>query len=237
MSDSLTHPTFHAGRVVRDAPWPQPNIPPTIVVERLRTVTAPMLEQVRTLLGDRPIIVSSGYRSPAVNAAVGGVVTSAHLTGYAADFICPDFGTPVEICNAISHSPLDFDQLIQEGIWVHLSVDPRMRREVLTKTGAGFSPGLSPPRLAWLVTSGARAGALPTLGRIPLQFRPPPPPSWSASRIPCRRYRGHSVPTAEWVAEPNTCPSAPKWSARTSVGGGAESGGRHGFVYAGAGGV
>jgi zinc D-Ala-D-Ala carboxypeptidase len=118
------------------------NAPPPVVVERLRAVTAPMLEQVRTLLGDRPIIVTSGYRSPAVNTAVGGVATSAHLTGYAADFICPAFGTPLEVCATISRSTLDFDQLIQEGTWVHLSVDPRMRREVLTRAGAGFSPGL-----------------------------------------------------------------------------------------------
>jgi zinc D-Ala-D-Ala carboxypeptidase len=139
MSDKLTpHFTLAELCVTRHGPI----TPPSAVVERLQTVTVPMLERVRSLLGDRPIIVTSGYRSPEVNAAVGGVATSAHLTGYAADFICPDFGTPLEICEAISYSPLDFDQLIQEGTWVHLSVDPRMRREVLTKAGVGFSPGL-----------------------------------------------------------------------------------------------
>jgi zinc D-Ala-D-Ala carboxypeptidase len=139
MSDALT-PHFTLAELCVTSHGP--NNPPSAVIERLRTATAPMLEQVRTLLGDRPINVTSGYRSPAINAAVGGVATSAHLTGYAADFVCPDFGTPLEICGAISRSPLDFDQLIQEGTWVHLSVDPRMRREVLTKAGVGFSPGL-----------------------------------------------------------------------------------------------
>jgi zinc D-Ala-D-Ala carboxypeptidase len=139
MTDALTsHFTLAELCVTRHGA----NVPPPAVVERLRTVTAPVLEQVRLLLGGRPIIVSSGYRGPAVNAAVGGVVTSAHLTGYAADFICPTFGTPLEVCATISRSTLDFDQLIQEGTWVHLSVDPRMRREVLTRAGAGFSPGL-----------------------------------------------------------------------------------------------
>ena len=139
MSDLLTpHFTLAELCVTRHGP----NMPPAAVVQRLRTVTAPMLERVRTLLGERPIIITSGYRSPAVNAAVGGVATSAHLSGYAADFICPDFGAPLDICEAISRSPFDFDQLIQEGSWVHLSVDPKMRREVLTKAGAGFSPGL-----------------------------------------------------------------------------------------------
>jgi hypothetical protein len=118
------------------------NSPPAAVVDRLKRVTAPAMERVRTVLGDRPITVTSGYRSPPVNAAVGGVPTSAHLGGYAVDFLCPAFGPPRAICEAISRSMLDFDQLIQEGKWVHLSVDPRMRREVLTKDGAGFSPGL-----------------------------------------------------------------------------------------------
>jgi hypothetical protein len=118
------------------------NTPPASVVDRLQTVTAPAMERVRSLLGDRPIIVTSGYRSPAVNAAVGGVATSAHLAGYAVDFLCPTFGTPLEICQTISRSSLDFDQLIQEETWVHFSVDPRLRREVLTKNGAGFAAGL-----------------------------------------------------------------------------------------------
>lgn len=89
------------------------------------------MEQVRALLGG-PIRITSGYRSPALNAAVGGAKTSAHMAGYAADFVCPSFGSPLEIVKAIAASSIKFDQCIQEGTWVHISFDPDMRREVLT---------------------------------------------------------------------------------------------------------
>lgn len=118
-----------------------PNVPPPEAVEHLQ-VTAAGMEQIRGLLGDRPIHVNSGYRSSAVNAAVGGVATSAHLTGYACDFVCPGFGTPLEICHVLATSPLKFDQLIQEGTWVHVSFAPTMRQEVLTKDGGGYAQGL-----------------------------------------------------------------------------------------------
>ena len=103
---------------------------------------ATRMEQVRRLLGDRVIVVTSGYRSPAVNRAVGGARTSAHLRGHAADFVCHRFGTPREICRALSASELPFDQLIEEGQWVHISFDPKARRQVLTKKGAGYVEGL-----------------------------------------------------------------------------------------------
>lgn len=120
-----------------------PNAPPPEVVTILGTVTASGMEQVRSLLGDRPIHVNSGYRCPAVNAAVGGVPTSAHLTGYACDFVCPGFGTPLEICDTLSTAPLKWDQIIQEGTWVHISFAPTMRQEVLTKDAhGGYQQGL-----------------------------------------------------------------------------------------------
>ena len=89
------------------------------------------MEQVRALLGG-PIRITSGYRSPALNAAVGGAKNSAHMSGYAADFVCPSFGSPLEIVKAIAASGISFDQCIQEGAWVHASFDPGMRQEVLT---------------------------------------------------------------------------------------------------------
>jgi uncharacterized protein YcbK (DUF882 family) len=57
---------------------------------------AAVMEMVRTILG-KPIHVDSGYRSPFVNASVGGVSTSAHCRGLACDFVCPAFGTPAEV--------------------------------------------------------------------------------------------------------------------------------------------
>lgn len=105
---------------------------------------AKRMEAVRALLGNVPIIVNSGYRSPIVNRIVGGSKTSAHMDGYAIDFICPAFGTPEDICRAIERSNIDFDQLLFEQTWVHLSFAPAMRRQVLTKQGGGFVAGLPP---------------------------------------------------------------------------------------------
>ena len=112
------------------------NRPPPEVVTTLAT-TAARMEEVRGLLGDRVISVSSGYRCPALNRAVGGARTSAHLTGHAVDFNCYGFGDPAAVCRAIATSGLAFDQLIEEGAWCHLSFDPRMRRQVLTKRPDG----------------------------------------------------------------------------------------------------
>lgn len=117
------------------------NAPPPEIVEHLR-VTAAGLETVRSLLGDYGLRINSGYRSPKLNAAVGGAANSAHLTGYAADFVCPRYGDPLLICKAIVRSGLAFDQIIQEGTWVHLSFAPALRRNVLTKDGAGYKAGL-----------------------------------------------------------------------------------------------
>jgi zinc D-Ala-D-Ala carboxypeptidase len=57
---------------------------------------AGQLELVREALGGRPMLISSGYRSPKVNALVGGSASSAHTKGLAADFTCPAFGPPRE---------------------------------------------------------------------------------------------------------------------------------------------
>lgn len=118
------------------------NTPGPGIIENLKTAAAKM-ERVRALLG-KPIIVNSAYRSPAVNKAIGGVSTSAHCMGYAVDFICPAFGSPLEVAKAIAHAGLNFDQLIEEmGQWVHISVDPRMRRQVLTMRGGKYTTGLA----------------------------------------------------------------------------------------------
>jgi putative chitinase len=100
------------------------------------THTAQQMELVRAILG-RAIKVNSGYRSDAVNRAVGGVTTSAHSYGFAVDFVCPDFGTPYEVCAALIKAGIKFDQLIHEKRrWVHISWGgrngPALRQQVLT---------------------------------------------------------------------------------------------------------
>lgn len=111
------------------------NIPDAVATANLERIAA-FMEKIRTLLGNRPIVVHSGYRSPQVNKAVGGVITSAHCRGLACDFACPTFGTPVDVALAIVRSELVYDQLILEDGWVYVSVPEDgliSRRESLTK--------------------------------------------------------------------------------------------------------
>lgn len=109
-----------------------PNVAPPEIVDQL-ILTADRMEQVRTLLGGKPIRVLSGYRSPAVNTAVGGSKTSAHRTGHAVDFICPDFGTSAEVAAHLARHLTDYDQIIEEfGSWVHVGFGPGRRMQKLT---------------------------------------------------------------------------------------------------------
>ena len=107
------------------------NTPSEKVVENLRMLAA-LLEQVRELLGGHSIRISSGYRSLMLNRHIGSSDTSAHIRGWAADFTCPSFGTPLEVAKKIAGSNLKFDQMIYEGTWVHISCDPQNRRQLLT---------------------------------------------------------------------------------------------------------
>ena len=78
-----------------------------------------------------PITVNSAYRSPQVNALVGGVATSQHSTGEAADIVVAGIG-PLELAQIIRNLKLPYDQLIREPTWVHVSYGPKHRRELLT---------------------------------------------------------------------------------------------------------
>lgn len=121
------------------------NTPSPTVLANLARMAA-LLEFVRALHG-KPIVVTSGYRSPAVNKAVGGSETSAHMSGLAADIICPGM-TPKALAESIRTSGIVFDQLILEypdrNGWVHIGLSTRPpRQEVKTKlTGKPYIPGL-----------------------------------------------------------------------------------------------
>jgi zinc D-Ala-D-Ala carboxypeptidase len=122
------------------------NTPGRMVITNLGLVAAAM-EKIRTLLGDRPIAVHSGYRSVEVNRAVGGTATSAHCHGLACDFVCPAFGAPPEVALAILKSDIEYDQLILEYGWVHVGLAQRgwlSRREALTKRSklAAYETGI-----------------------------------------------------------------------------------------------
>jgi hypothetical protein len=123
------------------------NDPTPEALENLKYL-AGRLEAIRKLLG-RPMIISSGYRAPAVNRLVGGAANSQHMLGQAADFIAPAYGTPYEVASAIDRSGLKYDQLIHEfGRWVHVSFirpelgEPRRQALSIFNSKAGYLPGI-----------------------------------------------------------------------------------------------
>jgi hypothetical protein len=108
------------------------NVPTGAALETLKK-TACRMETVRALLGNKPIIVLSGYRSPAINKAVGGSPNSAHMTGHAVDFICPGFGSPSAVAAHLAQHLKGYDQIIEEfGQWVHIGFGPGQREQKLT---------------------------------------------------------------------------------------------------------
>jgi len=124
------------------------NTPAPAIVANLRRL-AKFNELVRLELGGAAMVISSGYRCPALNRAVGGAANSVHLDGLACDFIAPAFGAPMAICQALEKSYLQFDQLIVErvggAVWVHLGIAAEgktPRRQVLTIDSRGTRIGL-----------------------------------------------------------------------------------------------
>jgi putative chitinase len=101
---------------------------------------ANFLEVVKAVLGGKPIVINSAFRSAQVNAAVGSKDSSQHRTGCAADIRVPGM-TPDEVVKAIIASDLDYDQVIREhNRWTHLSipsegVNPRKIALIIDKLG------------------------------------------------------------------------------------------------------
>ena len=102
---------------------------------------AEFLEAVKTLLGGKPIMVNSAFRSKAVNDAVGSKDTSQHRIGCAADIRVPGM-TPDQVVRAIIASDLGFDQVIREfDRWTHISIPnqasglPRKQALIIDKSG------------------------------------------------------------------------------------------------------
>jgi len=102
---------------------------------------AGFLEQIKALLGGKPIMVNSAFRSKAVNDAVGSKDSSQHRVGCAADLRVPGM-TPDEVVKAIIGSGLPFDQVIREfDRWTHISVpntpetNPRRQALIIDKMG------------------------------------------------------------------------------------------------------
>ena len=105
------------------------------------TRLAATLEQVKTLLGGKPVMINSGFRSKQVNDSVGSKDTSQHRIGCAADIRVPGM-TPNEVVKAIIASDIGYDQLIREfDSWTHISVPdmpsrpPRKQALIIDKQG------------------------------------------------------------------------------------------------------
>ena len=102
---------------------------------------AEFLEQVKTVLGGKPIMVNSAFRSKQVNDAVGSKDTSQHRFGCAADFRVPNM-TPDQVVRAVIAAGLPYQQLIREfDAWTHISIPntldakPRKQALIIDKSG------------------------------------------------------------------------------------------------------
>ena len=102
---------------------------------------AAFLEEVKTVLGGKPVMINSAFRSKMVNDAVGSKDTSQHRIGCAADIRVPSM-TPDEVVKAVIASGIGYDQIIREfDRWTHISVPntaggtPRRQSLIIDKTG------------------------------------------------------------------------------------------------------
>ena len=129
-----------------------PNDPTVADLANLTRLCNTLLERIRSMI-DSPLHINSGFRSPQVNKLVGGAPGSAHMTGRAADFICPASKlTITAIWILIKDSDLPYDQLIIENsprsgaTWIHVAVSregiaPRREAFTLTKREARLANG------------------------------------------------------------------------------------------------
>ena len=113
------------------------NSPTQIEISNLQRL-AQFLETVKTTLGGKPVMISSAFRSKAVNDAVGSKDTSSHRLGLAADFKVPGMA-PDAVVRALFALP--YDQIIREyDAWTHISISDKPRRQALIIDKAGTRP-------------------------------------------------------------------------------------------------
>lgn len=116
------------------------NTPNEAEVENLTRLAA-FLEQVKTALGGKPVMINSGFRSKQVNDSVGSKDTSQHRLGCAADIRVPGM-PPDAVVRALIASGLPYDQIIREfDSWTHISVPshpeilPRRQALIIDRAG------------------------------------------------------------------------------------------------------
>ena len=117
-----------------------PNVPNAEQVKNLQQLCENVLQPLRNHLG-KPVVINSGFRSQAVNMAVGGAKNSQHTKGEAADIKCKDYPYAKKIYAWIMDN-LEFDQVILErkgkSVWVHVSfrTNGKNRQQALTMLNA-----------------------------------------------------------------------------------------------------
>jgi uncharacterized protein YcbK (DUF882 family) len=102
---------------------------------------AAFLEDVKTVLGGKPVMINSAFRSKSVNDAVGSSDKSQHRIGCAADIRVPGM-TPDEVVKAVRAAGLGYDQVIREfDRWTHISIPnnpedkPRQQALIIDRSG------------------------------------------------------------------------------------------------------
>jgi uncharacterized protein YcbK (DUF882 family) len=116
------------------------NSPNDAELENLKRL-ADFLEQVKVVLGGKPVMINSAFRSKKVNDAVGSKDTSQHRIGCAADIRVPGM-TPDQVVKAVITSGIGYDQVIREfDRWTHISIPnsmdtaPRKQALIIDKAG------------------------------------------------------------------------------------------------------
>jgi zinc D-Ala-D-Ala carboxypeptidase len=116
------------------------NTPNEAEIENLKRL-AMLLQQVKTAVGGKAVMINSGFRSKQVNDSVGSKDTSQHRIGCAADLRIPGM-TPRQVVEACIAANVPFDQIILEfDSWTHISVPntpdakPRGQKLIIDKAG------------------------------------------------------------------------------------------------------
>ena len=107
------------------------NVPNKQTIENLGCLVQNLLQPLRDKL-TRPIIVTSGYRSPELNKLVGGASNSQHVLGQAVDIQVSGM-SPRTLAEFVTRTGLTFDQMIVEEVgntsWLHLSYTRKFNRK------------------------------------------------------------------------------------------------------------
>ena len=142
-SGAKLSPHFTLGEMTKSSSHPEVyNIPSHEAIANLTNLTK-WLEVLRKRynakygVGEEPIRINSGYRSPQLNKKIGGVATSNHLTGCAVDIRVLGMEQLIRYATILldyaDESRLDFDELLIErnrygAIWLHFAVRPKDNR-------------------------------------------------------------------------------------------------------------